>query len=55
MIGAADGVLQIARQTGLSIYDASYLEPAARSGVPLATLDRRLASAAARVGVALLG
>ena len=55
MIGAVDGVLQIARQTGLSAYDASYLELAARFGVPLATLDRRLASAAARIGVALCG
>jgi predicted nucleic acid-binding protein len=50
---AMDRVLQIARETDLSAYDASYLELAARFGVPLATLDRRLASAASRVGVAL--
>lgn len=50
---AMDRSLQIARETGLSAYDASYLEVAARFGVPLATLDRRLAAAAARVGVAL--
>jgi predicted nucleic acid-binding protein len=50
---AMDRVLQIAREAGLSAYDASYLELAARFGLPLATLDRRLASAAVRVGVAL--
>lgn len=52
-MAAVDRALQIARDTGLSAYDASYLELAARLGVPLATLDQRLASAAARVGVAL--
>jgi predicted nucleic acid-binding protein len=46
-------VVPLARATGLTAYDASYLELAARFGVPLATLDRRLASAASRVGVAL--
>jgi predicted nucleic acid-binding protein len=50
---ALDRALQIGRETGVSAYDASYLELAARFGVPLATLDRRLAAAAARVGVAL--
>jgi len=50
---AMDRVLQIARETDLSAYDASYLDLAARLGVPLATLDRRLASGAAHVGVAL--
>ena len=50
---ALDRALQIARETGLTVYDASYLELAARFGVPLATLDRRMAAAAARVGVAL--
>ena len=50
---ALDRALQIARETGVTAYDASYLELAARFGVPLATLDRRLAAAAAQVGVAL--
>jgi len=50
---ALDRALQIARETGVSAHDASYLELAARFGVPLATLDRRLARAAAQVGVAL--
>jgi predicted nucleic acid-binding protein len=50
---ALDRALQIARETGVSAYDASYLELAARFGVPLATLDRCMAAAAAQVGVAL--
>lgn len=39
-------VLRIARTRHLSVYDASYLELARREGIPLATLDRRLADAA---------
>lgn len=50
---APERTLQIARETGVSAYDGSYLELAARFGVPLATLDRRLAAAAVQVGVAL--
>jgi predicted nucleic acid-binding protein len=38
----------------LTLYDAAYLELARRLRLPLATLDRRLAAAAAREGVALL-
>ncbi len=38
----------------LTIYDSVYLELARRLRLPLATLDRRLASAAEREGVALL-
>jgi predicted nucleic acid-binding protein len=37
----------------LSAYDASYLDLALRRGLPLATLDSRLASAADAVGVEL--
>ena len=51
--GRTGRALPLARETGLTVYDASYLELAARFGVPLATLDRRLAAAAAHVGVAL--
>jgi predicted nucleic acid-binding protein len=43
---------RLARTRGLSSYDASYLELAARLGVPLATLDARLAQAARAEGVA---
>lgn len=47
-------VLDLARSTGLTAYDASYLELAGRLGLPLATLDRRLASAAEECGVKVL-
>ena len=47
-------ILSVARTEGLTTYDAAYLELAARRGVPLATLDRALARAARRVGVATL-
>jgi predicted nucleic acid-binding protein len=44
-------VLALARTQNLSAYDASYLELALRSGLPLATLDDRLRQAATAVGV----
>jgi predicted nucleic acid-binding protein len=44
-------VLPLSRETGLTVYDASYVELAARSGASLATLDRRMAAAAQRIGV----
>jgi len=47
-------VLRIGREYGLTSYDAAYLELAMRRGLPLATLDRRLADAAGRAGVDLL-
>jgi predicted nucleic acid-binding protein len=40
---------------GLSAYDAAYIELAARRGLSLATLDIRLANAARKEGVAVLG
>ena len=43
--------LQIARRYRLSSYDASYLELAMRSGLPLATLDQDLHKAASKAGV----
>ncbi len=43
--------LHLARRHGLSSYDASYLELALRTGVPLATLDTDLARAARKAGV----
>jgi len=48
---ATGAVLSLARELDLSVYDASYLEIAMRSGVPLATHDRALAKAADTVGV----
>jgi predicted nucleic acid-binding protein len=44
-------VLSLARQEGLTVYDAAYLELAMREGLPIASLDRQLRAAAARVGV----
>jgi predicted nucleic acid-binding protein len=48
-------VMRIARAHGLTVYDALYLELALRLGAPLATLDGRLAEAARRSSVAVLG
>jgi predicted nucleic acid-binding protein len=45
---------RLARTRELSSYDASYLELAARLGLPLATLDGRLAQAARDEGVPAL-
>jgi predicted nucleic acid-binding protein len=46
-------VLRYARELQLSVYDATYLELAARRALPLATKDEPLAQAAERIGVAL--
>lgn len=43
-------VLRIAREQNLTVYDAMYLELALRLNCPLATLDRKLAMAAAEAG-----
>jgi predicted nucleic acid-binding protein len=50
---SSEAVLGLARAHGLSVYDAAYLELAQRRGLPLATLDRRLGTAAEAVGVSL--
>ncbi len=46
--------MSIGRERGLSVYDATYLELAARLGLPLATQDKRLRSAASDVGIMTL-
>lgn len=51
---ALGATLALGRQEGLAAYDAAYLELALRLGLPLATLDTRLASAATRCGVELV-
>lgn len=53
-LGAMSSLLSLARQTGVSVYDASYLDLAAAHGRPLATLDKALERAARQIGVALL-
>jgi predicted nucleic acid-binding protein len=47
-------ILRLARAHRLSVYDAAYLELAQREGLPLATLDTDLQTAAASEGVALV-
>lgn len=47
-------VLALGREHHLSAYDASYLELAMREGLPLATQDERLRTAASRAGAALV-
>jgi predicted nucleic acid-binding protein len=49
------GVLPLALQYGLTVYDAAYLELALREGLSLITLDRDLRKAAAAAGVPLVG
>ncbi len=44
-------VLPLAREHGLSAYDAAYLELSLRRGAPLATLDGKLQKAARKAGV----
>lgn len=47
-------VVELARTHALTIYDASYIELAGRLGLPLATLDGKLARAAASEDVPLV-
>ncbi|MDE1145506.1 MAG: type II toxin-antitoxin system VapC family toxin [Azospirillaceae bacterium] len=44
-------VLTLARQHRLTVYDAAYLELAQREGLPLATLDNALNTAARTIGL----
>ena len=52
---SVSNVLPLARDYGLSAYDAAYLELSIRHGVPLATLDAKLRKAAQRAGVRIFG
>ncbi len=45
-------ILTLARSHNLSAYDASYLELASRRGLPLASLDKDLMTAAKAIGIA---
>ncbi len=44
-------LLPLAREYGLSTYDASYLDVAMRHGAPLATLDSNLQKAGRKAGI----
>ena len=48
-------VLRLAATHGLTAYDAAYLALAVGAGAALATLDRKLAGAARRENIAVLG
>jgi len=48
---ALSGTLDLTRRYKLSAYDASYLELALRLGLPLASLDETLLTAAKKAGV----
>lgn len=48
-------LLTLARRHRLTVYDAAYLELARREGLPLASLDGAVRSAAAASGVPLFG
>jgi len=51
---ALTDTLALARTWNLSAYDAAYLELAMREGLPLATLDDKLRTAARAAGVEVL-
>lgn len=48
---AVSNVLPLAREYGLSAYDAAYLDVAVRQGAPLATLDSALQKAGRAAGI----
>jgi len=50
-----DDIFELAHRHGLTFYDACYCELARREGLRLATLDGKLAQAARKEGVPLLG
>lgn len=54
-IGGDSAVLLLAANHTLSAYDAAYLALAINRSAPLATLDRKLESAARKEGVTVLG
>jgi predicted nucleic acid-binding protein len=54
-VRAWNTTLDLARQQGLTAYDAAYLELALRRGLPIASLDDQLKAAAQAVGVPIYG
>lgn len=54
-VGSDGLILLLANNHGLSAYDATYLALAINRGVPIATLDRKLAATARKEGATVLG
>lgn len=54
-LGGLSELASLAREYGLSAYDAAYLGVAVRRGVPLATQDTSLRKAARKAGVGIFG
>lgn len=52
--GSVSNILPLAREYGLSAYDASYLEVAVRNDAALATLDSGLEKAGRKAGVEIV-
>ena len=52
---AQEEVFGLGRRFKLTAYDATYLELALRSGLPLATFDRQLAEAVRKAGARVFG
>jgi len=46
-------MFSLAREHGLTVYDAAYLDLTIQEGLPLASLDSQLVRAAQKVGVPL--
>ncbi len=54
LVVRASVMIETARRTDLTVYDAAYLELAARRRLPLATLDSKLREAARQAGLQLI-
>jgi predicted nucleic acid-binding protein len=54
LVGAWGPVLTLAREQGLTAYDATYLELGNRLGLAVATTDGRMRAAADRMGIPLV-
>ena len=54
MMVRASVLIETARRTSLTVYDATYLELASRRKLPLATLDDKLREATRRAGLELI-
>jgi predicted nucleic acid-binding protein len=48
---SVSNILPLAREYGLSAYDAAYLDVAIRHGAPLATLDSKLQRSGEKAGI----